>query len=432
MGAGMRSWLARWLAILVVPAVVAAAVLAGLAPAASASPVSRGLTRAPAADAARLPAVSASLQAAIRESLGTSAFPADYAQRAELAASDGAAFNHFGTSVALSALGTEALVGAPGRDTQRGAAYVFTLRGGTWSRTAELTASDAAISDAFGISVALSALGTTALVGAFGHSRHRGGVRVHAAGRHLVPGRRADRLRRGRRAPSSGSRWPCRPWAAPPWSGRPSPPRAAGAAYVFTLRFGAWSQAAELTASDAVTGDEFGYSVALSALGTTALVGAPVHNLQRGAAYVFTPRFGTWSQAAELTASDAANLDNFGLSVALSALGTTALVGAPGRNSGAGAAYVFTPRFGTWFQAAELTATASGAQFGLSVASVRPGQHGPDRGARRQLGRRGRVRVQAAVLRYLDPGRRADRLPRVRGRRVRVLGGPVRARAPRP
>ena len=61
--------------------------------------------------------------------------------------------------MALSALGTTALVGAWGNNTQTGAAYVFTLRGGTWSQTAELTASDAAPADRFGWSVALSALG---------------------------------------------------------------------------------------------------------------------------------------------------------------------------------------------------------------------------------------------------------------------------------
>ena len=44
---------------------------------------------------------------------------------------------------------------------------------------------------------------------------------------------------------------------------------------MFTLRGGTWSQTGELTASDAASGDLFGWSVALSALGTTALVGSP-------------------------------------------------------------------------------------------------------------------------------------------------------------
>jgi hypothetical protein len=116
-----------------------------------------------------------------------------------------------------------------------------------------------------------------------------------------------------------------------------------GAAYVFTLRGGAWSQTAELTASDGTPNDEFGASVALNAGGTTALAGALARNSVTGAAYVFSLQGGAWSQTAELTASGGAPNDAFGESVALSnAAGTTALVGATGRNSVTGAAYVFT------------------------------------------------------------------------------------------
>jgi hypothetical protein len=105
-----------------------------------------------------------------------------------------------------------------------------------------------------------------------------------------------------------------------------------------------YSQQAELTAGRC---EAFGNSVALSASGSTALVGAP--DADRGeAAYVFTLRHGTWSQTAELTAPDGARGDLFGSSVALSALGSTALAGAPSRNANTGAVYVFTeggPRY---------------------------------------------------------------------------------------
>jgi len=208
-----------------------------------------------------------------------------WSQTAELTASHSGR-DAFGASVALSAAGSTALVGAWGRNNSAGAAYVFTLRGGTWSQTAELTASHLTQGDAFGGSVALSAAGSTALVGAEFHN--------------------------------SG----------------------AGAAYVFTLRGGTWSQTAELTASDAAPNDGFGSSVALSALGSAALVGAPQHNSVTGAAYVFTLRGGTWSQTAKPTASHAAD-DVLGSSVALSAQGSTALGGAPSLSS-LGAAYVFT------------------------------------------------------------------------------------------
>jgi hypothetical protein len=67
--------------------------------------------------------------------------------------------------------------------------------------------------------------------------------------------------------------------------------------------------------------------------------------MDAGTAYVFVRSGTTWTQQAELTASDGAEDDNFGSSVALS--GGTALVGAPNHKSAgrpeAGAAYVFAP-----------------------------------------------------------------------------------------
>ena len=97
------------------------------------------------------------------------------------------------------------------------------------------------------------------------------------------------------------------------------------------------------TAPHGAPGDDFGQSVALSARGGTALAGLYGRNPFTGAAYVFTLRRGAWSRTAELTASDAAPGDEFGYSLALSALGGTALAGAPFRHTSTGAAYVFTP-----------------------------------------------------------------------------------------
>ena len=114
------------------------------------------------------------------------------------------------------------------------------------------------------------------------------------------------------------------------WSGGPSP---AGAAYVFTRSGSTWTQQQKLTAGDAATGDYFGTSAALSADGLTAVVGAPAKNSSTGASYVFTVSGGVWSQQAELTAADAAANDSFGTSVAVNGDGTTALVGASGKDA---------------------------------------------------------------------------------------------------
>ena len=132
-----------------------------------------------------------------------------------------------------------------------------------------------------------------------------------------------------------------------PRNGAPFCQGGTGAAYVFVDSSGTWNQQAELTSSDGVAGDEFGISVALS--GSTMLMGAPYHtfgtNDVPGAAYVFGNNNGTWSQQAELTSSDGVAFDQFGYSVALS--GSTAVGGSPnhpaqgGTAYGPGAAYVF-------------------------------------------------------------------------------------------
>jgi len=156
-----------------------------------------------------------------------------------------------------------------------------------------------------------------------------------------------------------------------------------------------------LKASNTDEGHEFGFSVALSADGTTLAVGAPFEDSaatsingdqgndaapDAGAVYVFTRTgTGTWAQQAYVKASNTDPSDRFGNSVALSADGTTLAVGAPfeasnatGINgnegnddaSAAGAVYVFTRDGGVWTQQAYVKASnARGASgFGWSVA----------------------------------------------------------------
>jgi len=253
----------------------------------------------------------AGLPAAVRRTLGLPAVAAAASQQAKLTAADAAANDSFGWSVAVS--GSTAVVGAYGKNSNTGAAYVFTRSGSTWSQRAKLTAADAAPSAYFGYMVALS--GSTVVVGA--------------------PGR------------NTGT----------------------GAAYVYAGSGSTWSQRAELTASDPATTAYFGWSVALS--GSTALVGAPGNNNYTGTAYVFTGSGSSWPWQAELTAADGGPGDKFGLSVAIA--GPTAVVGAPLSNAaGTGAAYVFTSPglASSWPQQAELTAAdaATGDHFGTSVA----------------------------------------------------------------
>merc|ERR1719181_1411772 len=120
-----------------------------------------------------------------------------------------------------------------------------------------------------------------------------------------------------------------------------------------------WTQVAKLVASDAATNDEFGRSVAIS--GDLVVVGAVADDdddSDPGSAYVFRTTNGgaSWTQVAKLVASDAAEWDAFGISVAVS--GDLVVVGAY-RNDNAGtdsgSAYVFrtTNDGASWTQTAK-------------------------------------------------------------------------------
>lgn len=125
---------------------------------------------------------------------------------------------------------------------------------------------------------------------------------------------------------------------------------------------------------------QFGISVALSANGNTALVGAIGDHEQIGAAWTFTRSGATWSQhGGKLKGSGATIETLFGFSVALAGNGSSALISGEGDNGGAGAAYVFTPTSSTWVQQGEkLTGREEKGQglFGMSVALSSEGSTG--------------------------------------------------------
>ena len=87
-----------------------------------------------------------------------------------LVAADGAAFDYFGYSVALSADGTRALIGVPnddvGSNANAGSARLFVFNGLAWTEEWTFVSSGAIAGDQFGWSVALAGDGSRALVGA--------------------------------------------------------------------------------------------------------------------------------------------------------------------------------------------------------------------------------------------------------------------------
>ncbi len=244
-------------------------------------------------------------------------------QGSKLNASDEIDDGGFGVSVALSADGNLAVIGGHGDHGGVGAAWIFVRSAGVWSQSAKLTAKDEVGNANFGSSVALSADGNTVLIGG-----------------------PYDEFRAGN----------------------------TGAAWVFTRSGRVWKQQGpKLIGPGEVGAGDFGSSVALSADGNTALVGAFADDTHQGAAWVYTRSSGVWQlQGSKLTASGEIGGGDFGRSVALSANGNTALIGGDGDSGATGAAWAFTRSSGgVWSQQAKLTAanpTAADAYFGSSVA----------------------------------------------------------------
>jgi len=243
-----------------------------------------------------------------------------WTQQAKLRAADAATQDFFGLSVAVE--GDTALVSSYDDDggSESGAVYAFVRSGTTWTQQAKLRAADAAASDLFGATLALS--GETALIGAnFAH------------------------------APAVDS----------------------GAAYIFVRSGTTWSQQAKLAPPAPLAGDEFGDAVSLA--GDTAVVAASRRDVMfpnDGAVYVFQRTGTTWALQATLVASDPAADDRFGRAVAVS--GNLVLVGAPLHDEpgagNAGVVYSFLRTGTTWAQDARFVNPAPGFddRFGFSVA----------------------------------------------------------------
>jgi FG-GAP repeat len=300
-----------------------------------------------------------------------------WSQQAYLKASNTDLIDGFGGTVALSADGNTLAVGANGESSNAtgingdqtnngafssGAVYVFVRSASTWSQQAYVKASNTDTGDRFGFSIALSADGSTLAVGAEAEGSNTSGI---------------NGTQTNNAAPSSG------------------------AVYIFTRATTTWSQQAYIKAGNTVTGDRFGWSVALSADGNTLAVGAlmgggnatgvnggQINNNgipQTGAVYVFARSRAAWTQQAFIKASNADAGDQFGWSVALSADGNTLAVGAIEEDSestgingdqaknGAresGAVYTFTRDTDVWVQKAYVKSsnTNTNDRFGKSIA----------------------------------------------------------------
>jgi len=260
-----------------------------------------------------------------------------------------------GSSVALSADGGAAIVGGPGDNNHAGAAWVYT-RGdnGVWTRQGGKLLGKGAVGEAQqGFSVALSADGATAIVGAPYDDKTAGAAWVFTRkydvwsqqGAKLVGTGAVGHAQQGFAVALSAD-------GDTAYMGGPADNAGAGAAWVFTRKYDVWSQqGAKLVGTGAAGEAQQGIAVSASANGDTLIVGGNADNHDAGAFWTFIRAGGAWKQQGDkLVGSGAVGKAQQGFAVALSGDGVTAAVGGPADHSDSGAAWLFTHSQGVWSQ----------------------------------------------------------------------------------
>lgn len=234
--------------------------------------------------------------------------------------------SRFGQAVALA--GGRIVVGAPletvSGQAGRGAAYVFESPAGSWSLAARIVAADGGADDRLGMAVAVA--GDALAIGAVGDDRGAvdaaGSVRIYER---IGP----DWVEAAQLEAATPTFLACFGRAIAATSdlllvGAPGPQecddaaQGNGSAHLFARTASGWQAVGNWPTQSVVAADGFGTSVAIS--GDQALVGAPVraaNGVQRaGAVVVFARAGGAWSERSTLAAPDSLLNGRFGAAVA--------------------------------------------------------------------------------------------------------------------
>ena len=274
-----------------------------------------------------------------------------------ITASDGAANDNFGRSVAVGS--GRIVVGAwyddVNSNTDQGSSYIYDLDG---TNEIKITASDGAASDNFGHSVAVGS--GRIVIGAYNDDDN--GLTSGSAYIYNLDGTGEVKI-----TASDGAAGDYFGWSVAVGSGRivvGAWGDGSGSAYIYDLD---GNNEVKITASDGAAGDNFGYSVAVGSgkivVGAT---GDDDNGTGSGSAYIYDL---DGTNEVKITVSDGATFDSFGSSVAVGS--GRIVVGAYGddvnSNNDQGTAYIFDLDGN---QLSKITASdgAASDRFGWSVA----------------------------------------------------------------
>lgn len=230
----------------------------------------------------------------------------------------------FGYAVDMDGTGLRAAISAPGYVSNQGHVHIYVRANGIWTQEATVIAGDWAGSDRFGSSIALSNDGSVLVVGAPGKNGNRGAVYVFKRNgvtwsqeSKLVPPSQGfqhfgasvdiatlnDRIVIGAPETDIGIYSKC------------------GMAYVFTKVNNAWVQTAILQPTTLLDDARFGVSVSLDGEGTVLAVGANLADytaVDSGVVYTYMRSGDLWYPDLSLTFPSILENDQHGISLAMS------------------------------------------------------------------------------------------------------------------
>lgn len=260
-----------------------------------------------------------------------------------------------GFSVAISADGNTVAIGGNLDNLANGAVWVFTRTGITWSQQgSKLVGTGNTGYAQQGSSLSMSADGNTLAVGGVGDNSYAGAAWVFSrvGG---VWGQQGPKLV-GTTGSIGNARQGCSVSLSSDGnyliSGGYNNNFRQGASWVFNRVSNVWTEQAQLLGTGGVASPYQGYAVAISADGTTAIVGGPndVSTLT-GAVWIFTRSGSSWAQqGGKLTGTGASGASRQGGSVSISADGNTAIWGGFGDATNTGAMWVYKRASGSWTQ----------------------------------------------------------------------------------
>lgn len=299
----------------------------------------------------------------------------------------GSGSDTFGQAVAI--LGSRALVGDPLPDRSQsdvpGKVYAFSLSGETWSNTQTLTGSLANAGEPDGFGSAIAMYGNGAVIGAPTRQNSLGVLTPAGAALYfeysgstwteravMIAGtvneyNNQDHLFGKSVAIADGVIAVGAPGRMITNGVGVATANRVGEAYIFEGSGTTWPQTKRITASDGADEDKFGSSIAVSASEViVGSVGATLNNTDHGAAYIYQ-KSSNWGGEVKIGTGSDVNAGSFGSRMSLS--GNKLAVSDPTYDSSKGRVYIFAKASGTWSLNQTISAPSSSqGKFGDSLA----------------------------------------------------------------